>query len=31
MVKLVKTNVLILGMSGCGLEVTKNLVLAGPK
>lgn len=29
--KLVKTNLLIIGLSRVGLEVTKNLVLAGPK
>lgn len=30
MVKLVKTKVLILGVSGVGLELCKNLILAGP-
>jgi ubiquitin-activating enzyme E1 len=31
MVKLVKTNILVLGLSGVGLELTKNIILAGPK
>ena len=31
MVKLVKTNVLVIGMSGVGLELAKNVILAGPK
>ena len=31
MVKLVKTNVLVIGLSGVGLELAKNIILAGPK
>lgn len=31
MVKLVKTKVLLVGLSGVGLEVAKNLILAGPQ
>jgi ubiquitin-activating enzyme E1 len=29
--KLIKLNVLIIGMRGLGVEVAKNLILAGPK
>lgn len=31
MTKLIKLRVLVVGMSGLGLETTKNLILAGPK
>ena len=31
MLKLAKTRVLLLGLSGVGLEIAKNLILAGPK
>lgn len=31
MVKLVKTNILVLGLPGVGLELSKNIILAGPK
>ena len=31
MVKLAKTNILIIGLSGVGLELSKNVTLAGPK
>lgn len=31
MSKLVKMRVLILGLSGVGLETAKNLILSGPK
>lgn len=31
MTKLVKMRVLLLGLSGVGLETAKNLILAGPK
>ena len=29
--KLIKMNVLIVGMRGLGVEIAKNLILAGPK
>lgn len=29
--KLIKMNVLIVGLRGVGVEVAKNLILAGPK
>ena len=31
MAKLVKMKVLIVGLSGLGLETAKNLILSGPK
>lgn len=31
MTKLVKTNILIIGLKGVGLEIAKNVILAGPK
>ncbi len=31
MTKLIKTNILVIGLSGVGLELTKNIILAGPK
>lgn len=30
MMKLTKTKILLLGLSGVGLELSKNLILAGP-
>ena len=31
MSKLVKMDVLLVGMRGCGVEIAKNLILAGPQ